>query len=100
MDEPKVTLSPHRPVMHRLGYAWLSFCIGLAAHVTDEAATGFLSVYNPTVIALRQKFGFWPMPTFEFHVWLTGLTFLIITLLTLSPLMFRSVPWVRPFAYF
>src|SRR4029077_18804425 len=46
---------------HPLGVAWIVFCGALALHVTDEALTGFLSVYNPTVLALRQQLGFWPM---------------------------------------
>jgi hypothetical protein len=29
-----------------------------AVQVTDEALTGFLSVYNPAVVALRVKLGF------------------------------------------
>jgi hypothetical protein len=86
--------------VHRLGIAWLSFCFALALHVTDEALTGFLSIYNPTVISLRQKIGFWPMPTFEFREWLTGLSLLLIGLALLSPFMYRNVPWVRPIAYF
>jgi hypothetical protein len=45
--------------------------IALAIHVTDEALTGFLAVYNPTVLALRAKLPFFPMPTFEFREWRT-----------------------------
>jgi hypothetical protein len=32
-------------VNHR-GWAWMSLCLALAAHVFDEAMTDFLSVYN------------------------------------------------------
>ena len=42
----------------KLGIAWVLVCLALAAHVTDEAFTGFLSVYNPTVLALRQSWVF------------------------------------------
>jgi hypothetical protein len=73
--------------------------ITLALHVTDEALTGFLSVYNPTVRALRARFGFWPMPTFEFREWLTGLTLGILVLAALSRFAFRSVRWMRPLFY-
>jgi hypothetical protein len=52
----------------RLGVAWLLMCASLALHVTDEALTGFLAVYNPTVLAMRAKLGFWPMPPFELRV--------------------------------
>ena len=75
-------------------------CAALAIHVTDEALTGFLSVYNPTVLALRAKLGFWPMPTFEFREWLTGLSLGILLLLTLSPFAFRNTRWMRPIFYF
>ena len=74
--------------------------IALALHVTDEALTDFLSVYNPTVIALRARFGFWPMPTFEFREWLAGLTLGILVLAALSRFAFRNVPWMRPLFYF
>jgi hypothetical protein len=72
----------------------------LALHVTDEALTGFLSVYNPTVLALRARLGFWPMPTFEFREWLTGLILGILLLAALSPFAFRNVRWIRPMFYF
>jgi hypothetical protein len=86
--------------VHRLGIAWVSFCFALALHVTDEALTGFLSIYNPTMIALRERFGFWPMPTFAFREWLIGLITLIVLLFALSPWMFRNARWVRPIAFF
>ena len=85
---------------HRLGIAWMSFCFALALHVTDEALTGFLSIYNPTVVSLRQKFGLWPMPTFEFRGWLTGLIILVVALRLLSLFMYRNMRWVRLIAYF
>lgn len=83
-----------------LGKAWIGMWLALAVHVTDEAMTGFLSVYNPTVIALRARFGFWPMPSFEFREWLTGLIALIVLLAALTPFAFRNAPWIRPVLYF
>ena len=88
----------HRAVF-RLGVAWVMLWIALAVHVTDEALTDFLSVYNPTVLALRARFGFWPMPTFEFREWLTGLALGLLVLASLSPLAFRNVGWIRPVFY-
>ena len=44
---------PRVPSAFRLGIAWVMMWVALALHVTDEALTGFLSVYNPTVLALR-----------------------------------------------
>jgi hypothetical protein len=78
----------------------MSFCFALALHVADEALTGFLSIYNPTIIALRERFGLWPMPTFEFREWLIGLITLVVLLFALSPLMLRNARWVRPIAFF
>jgi hypothetical protein len=74
--------------------------VALAIHVADEALTGFLSVYNPTVLALRARFGFWPMPTFEFREWLTGLILAIALLGLLSQFAFRNARWIRPILYF
>ena len=80
--------------------AWVSMWVALALHVTDEALTGFLSVYNPTVLALRATLGFWPMPSFEFREWLTGLILAILVLAALSPFAFRNARWIRPVFYF
>jgi hypothetical protein len=68
------------------GRAWLAMTLALAAHVTDEALTGFLDDYNPIVLAARERFGWFPMPTFAFGSWLTGLILLILGLLALTPL--------------
>lgn len=89
-----------KPSTVRLGIAWVLMWAALAIHVTDEALTGFLSVYNPTVLAMRGKPGFWPMPTFEFREWLTGLILGIQLLAALSPFAFRNARWIRPIFYF
>jgi hypothetical protein len=81
------------------GWAWVGLCLALAAHVADEAATGFLGVYNPTVLRLRSRLGWWPMPTFAFASWLTGLIALVLILLLLSPFAFRNARWARGLAY-
>ncbi len=82
-----------------LGLAWVLLALALAAHVADEALTGFLAVYNPTVEALRARLGYWPMPTFEFREWLTGLIVGVLVLLALSPFAFRGDRWIRPIFY-
>lgn len=87
------------PATFKLGIAWIALCLALALHVCDEASTDFLSVYNPTVLALRTKLGFWPMPTFEFREWLTGLIVAVLVLLALSPLVFKGAHWTRPVFY-
>jgi hypothetical protein len=82
------------------GLAWISLCLALCAHVADEASTGFLGIYNPTVLAVRAQWPWFPMPTFEFREWLIGLIAANVVLLFLSPLAFRNARWLRPFAYF
>jgi len=82
----------------RAGVAWLGFCAALALHVTDEALTGFLSVYNPTILAFR-PYGWWFPPTFEFRTWLTGLIVGVTILSALAPFFFRGARWVRPLGY-
>jgi hypothetical protein len=74
--------------------------LALAIHVADEALTGFLNVYNPTMLAMRAKLGFWPMPTFTFQEWLTALTAGILLLALLSPFAFRNARWIRSIFYF
>lgn len=84
----------------RLGWAWLALCCALALHVTDEALTGFLSVYNPTVLALRARLGWWPMPTFQFREWLVGLIVFVCVIFLLAPLFFRGGGRpIRPLAW-
>jgi len=76
------------------GYAWVAMAVTIALHVTDEAGTDFLSVYNPAVQAIRARLPFLPLPTFTFGVWLTGLVLGILLLLVLSPLAFRRTRWI------
>src|SRR6202043_2673882 len=82
------------------GVAWVLLCLAFCVHVTDEALTGFLSVYNPTVIAMRAKLSWFPMPTFEYREWLVGLILVNLVLLALTPLAYRNTHGLRPLAYF
>ena len=84
---------PQNPA-RRFGCAWVVMAVVIALHVTDEAATDFLSVYNPAVRAIRARLPFLPLPTFTFGVWLTGLILGILLLLALAPLSFRGKRWV------
>jgi hypothetical protein len=96
-----VRLNPLLPaVISRLGPAWVALCLTLGLHTADEALTGFLSVYNPTVLAMRSRWSWFPIPTFEFRPWLIGLICAVIALLLLSPLFYRNVRWIRPLGYF
>lgn len=81
------------------GWAWIALSVSLAIHVTDEAFTDFLSVYNPTIQSIRRRFPLLPLPTFPFSVWLSGLILGIILLLALSPFAFRGVRWITFPAY-
>jgi len=83
----------------RLFRAWVALCVALGLHVADEATTGFLPVYNATVLALRKNWAWLPMPVFRFDVWLAGLIAAIATLVCLSPFILRGVRWMRPVAY-
>lgn len=82
------------------GTAWFLLCLAFCAHVTDEALTGFLPVYNATVLAMRSQYTWFPMPPFGFREWLTGLIIVNIVLLVLTPFAFRNARWLRPLAYF
>ena len=64
--------------------AWLALVGVLAAHVADEALTGFLQFYNPLVLSIRSRIAWFPMPTFTFGVWLAGLVALVIVLAALG----------------
>jgi len=81
------------------GWAWVALSLSLALHVTDEALNDFLSVYNPTVQAIRRRFPFLLLPTFTFRVWLTGLIMAVVLLLALSPFAFREARWMVTLAY-
>jgi len=78
----------------RFGRAWLALAAALALHVTDEALTHFLSFYNPTVQAIRERLPWLPLPTFSFGVWIAGLAAGIALLFALSPLAYRGNCWI------
>jgi hypothetical protein len=82
-----------------IGPGWVALALALGAHVADEAFTHFLDVYNPTVLAMRQRFAWFPMPAFAFRGWLGGLIALVVVLLLLTPFAFRDARWIRPIAY-
>jgi hypothetical protein len=83
-----------------VGWAWLALCCALAVHVADEAATGFLAVYNPTVVAMRETLPWLPLPVFRFETWITGLIVAIIVLFVLSVFVFQGRRWTRFAGYF
>jgi hypothetical protein len=82
-----------------IGRAWLALCLALSLHVADEAATGFLDVYNPAVAAIRERLPWLPLPVFRFEIWITGLIGAITVLLFLARFVYRGARWTRPVAY-
>jgi hypothetical protein len=75
--------------------AWVCLAVALALHVTDEALTGFLPVYNGIVGEIRASLPWLPLPTFTFPVWLAGLVLGILVLLALTPAVSRGAHWIR-----
>lgn len=82
------------------GTEWFVLTVAFALHVFDEATTGFLNVYNPTVIAMRERYGWFPMPTFQFREWLVGLSLGVVLCFALTPAAARGARWLRPLAWF
>jgi hypothetical protein len=64
--------------------AWRLLVSALTVHVIDEALTNFLDFYNPLVLTIRSRVPWFPMPTFTFRLWLTGLIVLVIFLTSLT----------------
>jgi len=78
---------------------WAALTVAFALHVVDEASTGFLEIYNPTVTALRQRWDWFPMPVFGFREWLVGLIAAVAICATCTPLAARDTRWLRPLAW-
>jgi hypothetical protein len=79
---------------YAFGRAWIAQALALAVHVTDEALSGFLDYYNPSLIAIKQRVPWLPLPTFTFDTWIAGLTTGIILLLCLTPFVYRGSRWI------
>lgn len=54
----------------RWAIAWACLAGALGLHVADEALTGFLPFYNSIITLLRNTYGWVPLPTFTYGVWL------------------------------
>jgi hypothetical protein len=78
---------------------WFGLVAALSLHVADEALTGFLDFYNPLVRSIRSTIPWFPMPTFTFGVWLTGLAALVVALGVLGPAIGRGAAGTRPVAW-
>jgi hypothetical protein len=75
--------------------AWVALALALGLHVTDEALTGLLPVYNGLVEGIRANHPWVPLPTFTFPVWLGGLIVGVLLLLSLTPVVSRGAQWIR-----
>ena len=83
----------------RFGFAWLFLSVALTSHLTGEALTDLLSVYNPAVQAIRKRVPFVPLRIFTFKVWLGGLCLGVLVVFGLSYLAFRRRPSAIVAAY-
>ena len=92
-----MNISGQRRCQHWL--AWMGLCLALAVHVADEALTGFLDLYNPAVLRLREKYPLLPLPTFTFDTWLALLIFAVVMLSAASYFVWRRRWAMRPISY-
>ncbi len=81
------------------GRPWFALTVAFSVHVLDEATTGFLNIYNPTVTAVRARWAWFPMPTFEYREWLIGLILGVLLCFALTPAAASGTRWLRPLAW-
>src|SRR5580692_13173459 len=79
--------------------AWFALCMAFALHIVDEATTGFLAVYNLTVVILRQRWDWFPMRAFGFREWLIALIVVCAVLFCLTPVAARGMRGLRSLAW-
>jgi hypothetical protein len=79
--------------------AWIGLCGALAIHVLDEAVTDFLAVYNPAVLAIRERQPLIALPTFTVETWLSLLIFAVVALTGSSFFVWRGRWAMRPISY-
>jgi hypothetical protein len=80
--------------MSRFGWAWLALALALGVHVADEATSGFLAFYNSLVLSIRAKVPLFPMPTFTYDLWISGLIMFVLMLLALAFQAFEGKRWL------
>jgi hypothetical protein len=83
----------------RFGRAWVLLALAILLHVIDEAVTGFLVVYNPTVMAWRERWPWLPFPVLQFEWWLGGLLAGVLFLLFVSRWAYRGAGWMKVSAW-
>lgn len=99
LDADALNISRRNRIRRRHWWAWMALCAALAIHVADEALTDFLSLYNPAVLAIRDRNPGLPLPTFTFETWLFLLIFAVVALLGASYFVWRGRWAMRPISY-
>jgi protein-S-isoprenylcysteine O-methyltransferase Ste14 len=79
-------------------FAWVYLCAHLAAHVIEEAATGFLGVANAVLAGWSRDFGL-PLQPLAFGAWLGTLTVVMAVLVALTPRVARGAAWAPTASY-
>lgn len=77
----------------------MALCVALAIHVADEALTGFLDLYNPAVLSIREKYPLISLPTFTFDIWLSLLIFAVVMLSAVSYFVWKGRWAMRPISH-
>lgn len=90
--------SKSRHPQSNFGWAWVGLVLAVAAHVADEALNDLLAFYNPTVERIREQLPWFPLPTYTYDGWMTGLIVGVTLLLAMSPFAFEGARWMRWFA--
>jgi hypothetical protein len=85
--------------LHRWTVAWFVLSATLALHIAEEATSGSYLVYGETLDFLRQIFPQLPIPPFQFTVWLVDIVGAILVLLSLTWLVQKRSPIMRPASF-
>ncbi len=99
MEAEALNISRRSRLRRQHWLAWMALCGALAIHVADEALTGFLEWYNPTVLAIREKYPLMSLPTFTFEVWLSLLIFAVVMLTASSFFVWKGRWAMRPISH-
>lgn len=93
------TSNKRQRIVRRHWCAWMGLCAALAIHIVDEAVTEFLAFQNASVLAIREKYPFLPLPVLTFKIWLSLLIFAVIALTAVSYFVWKGRWAMRPISY-
>jgi hypothetical protein len=85
-------MAPHPQTLR----AWLVLNLAFGVHAYEEAATGFLPIYNQTAAEIRTRIPRFPIPVFSRREWLGRLGMGMALMLALSPEVYRGARWTKP----